>query len=304
MPHRSPPLHRSLLLSVLLLLVASPVFAGGAWVPAPSDGDVQLGWSRKTADTSWNAFGESFHNSGRYENHDFRYTYLSGEVGVVDRLSFHFLVTYLDGLEGPDGHLHRNKGFSDAWLGAKYALRRGRDPLALRLTVRTPALYDISGPYSLELYDDDGEFLTLSPEWRGLLKHDVTLSLAWSRSILDHGGWISVESGYTWREGAPADQWPLHVDVGVPLPWQRMRAKGSLDVVESLGNDSERTPTDRFGSRPTFNFNDASMARVAASLLVPLGADRWVLEAGYGWWVWGESARRYEEPFVSLGASF
>ena len=295
-----------------LLIWPSSAFAGGAWVPGVGDGDIQLGFSRKTAHTSWDAYGDTIENTGRFQNHDFRYTYLSGEVGVVKRLSFTFLFTWLDGLEGPDGDLHRNVGFSDSWLGLKYALRGGSSPMALKLVVRTPFLYDISGPYSLELYDQNGEFLGLSPEWRGLLKHDVTLGFMWSRSIVDYRGWINVDTGYTWREGAPADQWPIHVDAGVPVlwkggsgPWSKLRAKASLDVVFSLGNDSAREPDDRFGGRASFNFNDASMARVALAFLQPFGKDdRWTVEAGYGIWVWGESARQYEEPFVSIGRTF
>lgn len=294
---------------VFLALLPAVTHAGGAWVPAAGDGDIQLGFSRKTADTSWSASGDSFANFGRYENHDFRYTYLSGEVGVLDRLSFHYLVTWLDGREGPDGDLHQNEGWSDAWIGLKYALRQGTHPMALKLTVRTPILYDMAGPYSLELYDDDGEFIGLSPEWRGVLKHDVTLSYLWSRSLLDHRGWLNVETGYTWREGAPADQWPIHIDIAVPFSdtgaWRKLRFMGTFDVVKSLGNDSARTPSDRFGSRSTFNFNDASMARVAASLLWYFGpGERCWLEAGYGVWVWGRSARQYEEPYISIGTSF
>ena len=299
------------LAALLFAAPEAPLFAGGAWVPGKGTGDFQLGFSRKTADTSWNAFGDSFANSGRFENHDFRYTYLSGEVGVLERLSFFYLVTWLDGLEGPDGDLHRNVGFSDAWFGFKYALRGGSSPMALRLNVRTPVFYDTSGPYSLELYDDEGEFIGLSPEWRGLLKHDVTLSWMWSRSIMEYRGWFSVDTGYTWREGAPADQWPTHAEIGVPVRragrgvLSDVRVKLSADVVVSLGNDSARQPDDRFGSRPTFNFNDASMARVALSAMLPFGRDdSWYVEAGIGTWVWGESARQYDEPFFSLSRRF
>lgn len=294
----------AVLLALAVLLVLSPVaLAGGAWVAPPGSGDVQVGFSRKQADTSWNAFGTAFANSGRFENHDFRYTYLSGELGLYDRLSLGFLVTYLDGREGPDGHLHRNAGWSDAWLGLRYALRRDELPMALNLTVRTPALYDISGPYSLELYDDEGNFLELSPEWRGLLKHDVTLSYAISSSLVN-GGWWSLETGYTWREGAPADQVPVAAELGWPLPWYGLRVKGGVLWVQSLGNDSERRPDDRFGSRSSFNFNDASMARAVVSLLVPLGATGLQAEIGYGEWLWGRSARQYEEPFVAFSKRF
>lgn len=292
------------LFALLLLMVALPALAGGGWVAPVGSGDVQVGFSRKTADTSWDAFGTTFANSGRFENHDFRYTYLSGEVGVVDRLSFAFLITYLEGLEGPDGHLHRNAGWSDAWLGLRYGLRQDDWPMSLNLTVRTPALYDQDGPYSLELYDKEGNPVGLSPEWRGLLKHDVSLTWAVSRS-LPNGGWWSAETGYTWREGAPADQVPLAAEVGWGLPWYGLRVKGAALVVESLGNDSAREPDDRFGSRAGFNFNDASMGRAAISLLVPVGpGGLFNLEVGYGQWLWGRSARQYEEPFVSISRRF
>jgi hypothetical protein len=289
-----------------LLLAPSVVLAGGAWVPDPGEGWMQLGASRKTAHTSWDANGDTLLNTGRFQNHDFRYGYLSGEAGVVDRLSATWVITYLDGLEGPTGDLHRNTGWSDAWLGLKYRLTDGPTPMALALTVRTPALYDQDGPYTLELYDDEGNFVALSDEWRGLLKHDVTLSYLASRSLWDGRGWGSVETGYTWREGAPADQIPLYAEVGAPLPWGGLKVKATGVAVWSLGNDSAREPDDRFGSRATFNFNDASMGRAGLSLILPLpgAAEGWSVEAGYNMWLWGRSARQYEEPFLSLVRTF
>ena len=293
------------LVTAILLFAAPPALAGGAWVPEPGAGDVQLGYSRKTAHTSWNAFGETIENTGRFQNHDFRYTYLSGEIGLLRGLSGTFLVTWLDGREGPDGDLHRNVGWSDAWFGLKYGWGPSQRPMALRLVLRTPVFYDISGPYSLELYDSDGEFLGLSPEWRGLLKYDLTLSWLHSRSLRGGAGWWSAEVGYTYREGAPADQVPVGIDAGWTLPWHGLIAKGSVVYVRSLGNDSARQPDDRFGSRASFNFNDASMARAGLSFLLPFGRDgRWTAEAGYNLWFWGRSARQYEEPFLSLSRRF
>lgn len=297
-------MHRILALTTLLTLAASSAQAGGAWVPAAGDGDARFGFSRKTANTSWNANGDVIQNSGRFKNHDFRYYYAAGEAGLGHRFAFTYLVTYLYGLEGPDDDLHKNAGFSDAWLGLRYGIREGETPMAVNLTVRTPALYDIDGPYSLELVDDDGS-TRLSPEWRGLLKHDVTLSGVVSRSFRQGEGWGSAEVGYTWREGAPADQLPVFLEGGWTLPWKGVRGKLAVLYVQSLGNDSEAGPTDRFSARPTFNFNDASMGRVGLSLLVPVGsADRWMLEAGFNKWVWGRSARRYDEPFLSLARRF
>jgi hypothetical protein len=83
-----------------LLLAATQAWAGGAWIPEPGDGSIQWGYSRKTADHSWNADGETVSNSSL---HDFRYGYLSGEVGLRQRLSGTFVFTYLWGFEGPKG---------------------------------------------------------------------------------------------------------------------------------------------------------------------------------------------------------
>jgi hypothetical protein len=91
------------LLLTLSLLVGIPEtgLCGGAWVPAPGEGDLQLGFSRKTATSSWDVSGNSFDNTTTFEgatvahHHDFRYGYLSGEVGLLNRLSTHFTMTYL-----------------------------------------------------------------------------------------------------------------------------------------------------------------------------------------------------------------
>jgi hypothetical protein len=89
------------------------------------------------------------------------------------------------------------------------------------------------------------------------------------------------------------------------LPFWNLQGKVSAVYVRSMGNDSPRQPDDRFGSRPGFNFNDASMGRVGAGIIAPLGkGGRWSVEAGYNQWVWGESARQYDEPYLSLGRRF
>src|SRR5689334_4496226 len=106
---------------VFALLASLPAtgFCGGAWVPTPGQGDVQLGFSRKTADTSWDSSGSSFvnlttQNGQRVRTyHDFRYAYLSGEIGLLPRLSTRFLATYPYGLEGPHSDLEKNAGLSD-----------------------------------------------------------------------------------------------------------------------------------------------------------------------------------------------
>jgi hypothetical protein len=289
---------------IALALFAIPTLslAGGAWIPVPGDGTFQLGYSRKHAASSWNAFGTHI---GHGSQHDFRYVYLSGDFGLLRNLSGQFLLTYLDGYEGPPEDLERNTGFSDAWFGLKYQVSEGTLPMAVGVSVRTPAFYDREGPYSRYVYNDDGEIAGLSDEWRGLLKYDYTLAYYVSRSFLGGQAWANLGVGYTWREGAPGDQFPVSLDGGYGLPWFGTALKGELVWVRSRGNDSVREPDDRFGGRSDYNFNEASMGRVGLALIVPIGPGRlWNVEVGYNKWVWGRSARRYQEPYLSISRSF
>jgi len=303
-------MRRTLLVCLISVLFPVLAFGGGAWVPKPGEGDFQLGFSRKTASSSWDADGDSFDNLTTVAGkrvpayHDFRYGYLSGELGIFHNLSARALVTYLHGLEGAHGNEERNVGLSDAWLGLKYGMHQERAwPMAFAFTYRTPALYDRSGPYNRHLFDAHGKVIGVSSEWRGVLKHDYTLSYLASHSIANGHGWMQFETGYTWREGAPADQIPLTAEVGYPLKWRGTTLKTTMYLVRSLGNDSPAQPDDRFKANATFNFNDASMARAGVALIMPV-AHRTDVEIGYNQWVWGKSARRYREPYLSVGYKF
>jgi hypothetical protein len=301
--------HRlAVVLSLCLAALPGAAWCGGAWVSEPGDGDVQLGFSRKTASTSWDRDGGVFTNAnslGQVSYHDFRYGYLSGEIGLLRRVSVRFLSTYLYGLEGPHIDEEKNAGLSDAWFGLKFALAQGSWPMAAAATVRTPYFYDLPGPYNRYLFDAQGQRRGVSPEWRGLLKHDYTLTYLLSHSYRDGRGWINLETGYTWREGAPADQVPLTAEVGYPLPVWSAAVKGSLVYVRSLDNESPRQPDDRFGSGGTTDFNKASMAKLGVSFIAPLTrSGKTSFEIGYNQWVWGISARRYREPFLSIGRRF
>jgi hypothetical protein len=296
----------------LAAAVAGTANAGGAWVPEPGNGDLQIGFSRKTAESSWDAYGENLDHVRVVDGvplphqHDFRYAYLSGEFGVAPRVAVHFVLTYLYGLEGPVGDLEKNTGASDAWLGAKVRLREGRTPQAVSLTLRTPALYDRGGvAYDRYLRDSEGNVIDVSPEWRGLLKKDLTLSYLVSRSLWAGKGWTSLSAGYTWREGAPADQIPVTAELGRHLPFWKAQLRTRALYVRSRGNDSEREPDDRFGCRAEYCFNLASMGSLGVGIAVPIaGRQDWMLEGGYNQWVWGRSARKYREPYLSVGRSF
>lgn len=297
------------LVLALLFVVAPPALAGGGWVPDPGDGYVSLGYSRKTAHESWNAKGLPFDNRTGSpavdHHHDFRYGYLSGEAGVLPRVSVTWLMTYLDGFEGPKSNLERNRGLSDAWFGARFAALRGAWPVALTATVRTPFFYDVTGPYTRHYFDEDGEEVSVSPEWRGINKHDLALGAAVGRSFREGRGWASFDAAYGFREGAPADQLQMNADLGYPLPvdFTLARFKLAVNYVHSLGNETPREPDDRFGGNANFSFNDASMMRVAGSIFAdvtgPLQA-----EVGYAQWVWGNSARQYKEPFFALNYNY
>jgi hypothetical protein len=279
--------------------------AGGAWVPAPGDGDVTVGYSDKTAVTSWDADGNVFTNhqgGGQRSYHDFRYGYLSGEVGLLKNLSGTFLVTYLDGFEGPKATAERNSGLSDAWFGLKYSLRQGATPMALGFTLRTPVFYDLPGTYNRHLFDQRGNIRGNSPEWRGVLKHDYTVSYLVSRSLFDGRGWGNLQVGYNWREGAPADDVPIYAELGLPLPFWGANVKVATGMVFSRHNNSTPQPDDRFGGGS--GFNDASMAKLGVGFLQPLAHGRYYLELGYNQWVWGKSARRYKEPYISINRRF
>jgi hypothetical protein len=297
-----------LTLSLLAVPLASSLEAGGAWVPDPGHGGLYLGASRKTAHTSWDVNGDRFDNisaaTGEFAEHDFRYGYLSGEVGVLKNASVTFTLTYLHGLEGPKSALEKNTGLSEAWIGAKYQLVHGNWPMALSFNHRNPFFYDLDGSYNRHIFDNRGQFRGVSPEWRGMLKEDYTLSYLASKSFAGYRAWANAELGYTWRTGAPSDHWFLTGEVGYPLPILHAKVKGGGLYVKSRGNFSPREPDDRFGNGETFNFNDASMLRGTASVLVPIAKTGWSLDLGYGHWLWGHSARRYREPYLSIGRGF
>ncbi|HEY8022807.1 MAG TPA: hypothetical protein VIH93_16985 [Thermoanaerobaculia bacterium] len=287
---------------VALLSLPGAATAGGAWVPEPGHGDVSLGFSDKSADRSYDVQGNAYFNrsGGQRSYHDFRYLYLSGEAGLFKRLSLTYLFTYLDGYEGVRSAEEKNAGLSDAWLGLKYALRTGDLPMAIAFTYRTPYFYDLQGPYNRHLFDANGKVKGVSPEWRGLLKEDYTLSYLISRSMLGRGWW-NVQAGYSWREGAPADAIPISADAGFPLPFLGSWVKVAGVYVGSRHNDSRAQPDDRFGSSATNNFNDAEMLKGGVSWLLPLAhRERWFVEVGYNQWLWGRSARIYKEPFFSI----
>lgn len=290
-------------LALAIVLVASAAHAGGAWVPPVGEGDFQLGYSVKTADASWDPHGNTRVSRSW---HIFRYVYAGGEVGMARDLSFRYLVLYLDGLEGPRRDMEHNAGFSEAFLGLKYQIHDGTWPMAVALNVRTSYLYDEPGTYDRHLFDENGEVDGVSSEWRGLLGEDYGVSFLISRSLFEGEGWANLEVGYNYRTGNLSDEVPFYVEAGYPLPWNSLVLKGSYRWVQSVGNHSlDRQPDDRFGCSPRNCFPNASMMAVGGSVFRRFGAEgKWWAEAGFNQWIWGRSARKYEEPFLTIGRRF
>ena len=227
-------------MTALLALVAPAAHAGGAWVYNQGDGDIQLGYSVKTADSSWTARGNEVDNASW---HIFRYVYAGGEAGLGKGLSFRYLALYLDGLEGRRGDMEHNAGFSELFMGLKYRVSEGTWPMAVAFNYRTSYLYDLPGQYDRHLFtedDDEAIFKGVSPEWRGLLGEDYGLSYLVSRSMFEGGGWMNFEVGYTYRTTNLGDEIPLYFEIGYPLGWQKLILKGTYRWVQSVGNNSDR----------------------------------------------------------------
>ena len=249
--------------------------AGGAWVPKPKDGYLFFGFSRKTAFKSWNAIGKTTVSTSR---HDFRYGYVNGEVGVVPRVSATFLLTYLWGFEGVPTNYEKNFGLRDAWLGAKFRLRSmdSQWPIAVRVTYRTPFFYDQNGPYVRQLFrinsTNAAQVVLHSPEWRGLLRHDLAIGGIISHSFSRFKGWMNFDAAYNWRQGDPADDLPISAEFayGLPINSPTIYIKTGVNSSWSLHNNSKQDPRgfDRFGTTSTFN--DASIVRGSASVIMAL----------------------------------
>jgi protein XagA len=287
-----------------LAVCPSAVMAGGAWVPERGSGYFQLGYSVKTADTSWGASGQTRHHTSW---HIFRYGYVGGQVGLGRGFAVNAMVLYLDGLEGARGDMEHNAGLSEAFLGLTYQFREGTWPMAVAYRHRSSYLYDLPGQYHRHLHDSQGDVRGESPEWRGLLGSDHGLYFLASRSLLDHQGWMSAEIGYNFRTTNLSDEIPMYFEIGLPLPWQQLNLKATYRWVQSVGNHRtpERRPSDRFGCSALNCFPNASMMAVGVSLMRDFGREqRWWAEAGFNQWVWGRSARKYEEPFLAVGRRF
>ncbi|MEO5931227.1 MAG: hypothetical protein ABIR47_14940, partial [Candidatus Kapaibacterium sp.] len=237
-------------------------------------------------------------------SYDYKFLYLSGEVGIVKGLEISTLVTYLWASETVDSTAedksHFYNGFSDMWFEVKYQIFDGAFPTAIAANVRLPWLYEGS-------VNVNGQNIADIP---GLLKHDYELNLSVSHSITDRI-YASATAGFRLREGAPANQIIYNAEIGGKLPFldNRFFVKVGFDGAASVGEPGKYTSKDRFPGLSLerdahfFDFNNSSYIRpqVGASFAITPHLD---LGAGYSYMSWGHSILVYHDILLQLGYSF
>lgn len=289
----------------LLTLVPTRGIAGGGWVDEQGKGSIRIGYDWKPQvgalrrDIEGNLYNALFNTS-----HDYRFLYLSGDVGIVPRLEGSLVLTYLWAWEIVDSTSEEPSqiyhGASDMWVGLKYQLLDGAFPVAVGGTVRLPYLYEASSTRN-------GQPLTNVP---GLLGHDYELSVAVSHSITPRL-YATAMGAFRLREGASANQLIYGVDGGYTLPMldDRVTVRACIDGVASVGEPRESTSFDRFPGYRTerdghaFDFNNASYFRPQVGLNVRVlpGID---VGLGFAYIVWGHSTVVYRDILAQIGYTF
>ncbi len=305
-PVRRMQRHKGLLALVTLIVFLSAHNArgGGGWVAESGEGGVRIGFNWKgqpdaqRRDTEGERYRSLFNMT-----HDYRFLYLSGEVGIITGLEGSYLFTYLwaaetvdSSSEDPSRHYH---GFSDMWIGLKYQLWGGEYPTAISGTVRLPYLYEAASIRN-------GQLLTEIP---GLLERDYDLNLHVSHSF--DGPYASTSLGYRIKEGASTNQILCTAEFGGAIPFTdgRLWGKIGVDGAFSVGEPRPTTSKDRFSGLSLeaghhfFDFNDASYLRPQIGLSVRV-LPQLDLGAGYSYIVWGHSTVVYEDVLLQLGYSF
>ncbi len=299
--------HKGLPALVTLLLFAwsGTATAGGGWVPEPGEGSIRIGYNWKTqSDAMRRDIEGELYKALSSMNLDYRFLYLSGEVGVYRGVELSALVTYLwadetvdSTSEDPSRHYH---GPSDMWVGLKYQLWGGDYPTAVSANVRLPYLYEASSTRN-------GHLLTEIP---GLMMRDYEIWASVSRSF-DPTFYASFNSGFRIKEGAATNQILLSSDAGgsFPVAGTKVGAKIGVNCMFSVGEPEPSTSKDRFSGLTLetdnhfFDFNDASFIQPQVGVWVDL-LPNVNLSAGYAFLAWGHSMVEHHDVVVQLGYSF
>jgi hypothetical protein len=294
----------ALLATLLLFIAAAPLLAGGGWTDEPGKGAIRIGydWKHQPDAKRLGTKGEAYRALFNMTL-DYRFLYLSGDVGIIKGLEASWLFTYLWAAEEVDSTSeepsHYYHGPSDMWLGLKYQIFDGAFPTAVSVNARLPYLYEAIGT-------ENGQVLTEVP---GLLENDYEASIAVSHSF-DLGIYSTLTGGFRIKEGAATNQITFAAEAGGALPILDGRIGGKLvvDGAFAVGTPDESTSKDRFSGyslegKHFFDFNDASYIRPGVALYARITP--WLdISAGYSYIAWGHSAVVYHDVFAQLGYSF
>ena len=298
-----------------VLFFANDSFAGGPWVGAPGSGDLIFGYSRKTALSSWDTWGNfSTANDNGLYRHDFRYMYINPTWVLFNHLEFSGNFNYIWGYEAVSKdvvtgqplatpYYHYNQGPTDFWLNLKYQFMEGEYPMAIQATGRFPDLYSSPGDYYGTSVPVPGQYSVIAgPEWRGLMKRDLGFYYLIGHSFGSQA-YAQSQLGYNFRQGAYADQWYFEIDGGYNffniLGTNKLTVKAFFDYTGGVGNGDQPNATDRFNSPYTnFNFNNSKAGRLYGGLIyAPSPDSRWALETGIGKWMFGSGVVDYTETY-------
>ena len=318
-----------LLLFVAILVCSSDLFAGGPWVGAPGSGSLIFGYSRKTALSSWDTWGNfSTADEGGLYRHDFRYVYLNPTWVLLNHLEFSGNFNYIFGYEATSTdvvtgaklatpYYHYNQGPTDFWLNLKYQFMEGDYPMAIQATGRFPDLYTSPGAYygtNVPVSVNGVSEVIAGPEWRGLMKRDLGFYYLIGHSF-GMDAYAQGQLGYDFRQGAYADQWYFEVDGGYNffnlLGTNKLTIKAFFDYTGGVGNGGVPDQTDRFDFKvngvpqSNYNFNNSKAGRLYGGLIyAPSPASKWALEAGAGHWIFGSGVVDYLETYGQIDYSF
>lgn len=282
------------------IVLVPAVDADDGWVSKPGHGCLQFGFNRKyQLGAKRRDIDGKVYQALNHLTYDFRYAYVSGQVGLYPRVEANVLLYYLSAserfdaaAEEADAYYH---GFSDVWLGFKYQVHQGAWPIAVGTVVRLPYLYTNKDKAPTGLLNRD---LAL----KGYLSHDFGRM------------YFSAMAGFNWRESAPANQIIYAFEVagrpGFGEVGSRMRLKFLIDGAASVGSDSPSTfPRDRFPGLTLetgghfFNFNKATFIHPQVSFSYSI-TPVWNAQVGFGYVAWGKSAVVFTNLYAQLEYTF
>jgi hypothetical protein len=257
-------------LAPLALALAAPPAAAGAWTLAPGAAQTIFTVRHVEADRAFDAGGR-LTRAGAY-----RKTELSAfvEWGLTEGLTAFAQGTLQsktvtapvsDDRFGPD--------YTEIGLRARLARREGV-VLSAQGSLRLPGASDARAPAEIGSTE---------------LETDARLLAGRGFEVGGLSGWLDLQGGRRFRDGAPPDEWRVDATLGLrPRP-------GWMTILQAFGKVA--------AGDATGGFPEASSLDLQGSLARELSS-RWTVQAGLVGTVWGREAAREIGGFVSLWRRF